>query len=248
MEAFSLLSFEVYLSWAKKKAALLLPLFPAILIATWFGAPTALRVAWLLFLLAAVSVGVAFREARRRRLAYRSGDSTRALEASKAEGATREIQGPLSALAVASVGDTHFARRLLLSQPRHNSEEARELELCAKIMVEALDGDHALSLRLCEELEEIPARSSSRPARSLARRLGTLAVARASAGCAKVSDLEILRDTAVVEPMMYWVCRYTAALHCLQRNAPDVALRLVERAPNWPASSAFRAFAIRLSI
>lgn len=188
------------------------------------------------------------RATQQRRAQYQSGQRGLVEAAVQDELACGQGPAQLRTLALASLGEFTRARRALLSHPG-DAEERRELQLCAQVLVEAFEGQTERALCLCRDLMRVPLRcKGARGRRRRARREATVAVARAAGGLADAADYQALLRASVVEPTMYWACRYGAAIACWAKREQALVSLLVKDAPPWPEESAFRHLHARLSV
>lgn len=188
----------------------------------------------------AFALGIQFLGARRRRAGYSSGRAELVREAIAEDIELSSSPARFRALALAGVGDFQATRRALLAPGDGSVDEDKELELCARIVLESFDGRREEALELCRDLLNLPLRSVGRSLeRRQARRAGVVAIARTASSVADEVDYAELARTPTFEPSLFWACRYGAALSCVRRQEPALAHRLVQGAPTWPTESYF---------
>src|SRR5690606_11933021 len=132
------------------------------------------------------------------------------------------------------VGDFGAARRALLAGEETRGRDAYEISMCARILIEAFEGEPPRALSLCRDLLQ---NSSLDDARSAVRRESVVSIARIAAGLADEDDWEGLRRAPIFEPALLWVCRYATVLR--RREASLRTHPVFVTAPPWPRESYF---------
>jgi hypothetical protein len=186
---------------------------------------------------------LSFLRARRRRADFFSGQSERVVRAADEEVDLGQVPANYRILALVGVGDFTSARRALLAAGRTKCPECQELDLCARIWIEAFEGEASVALSLCRELLQNPHLFDHR---STARRESALAIARIAAGVGDDEDYEGLCRAPIYEPALLWACRYAVLLPGRLLASAQRRAELLGSAPVWPRESFFFGLELRL--
>lgn len=202
------------------------------------------------FLAITVLMGAPSYFARRRmRRLLMSGDVGRVLGTWK--GSIERVMYPetmaplMMATAYAAYGWIEAARGALSRAVKGPAwDAALEQRLFVETLLDTFEGDRLVALQKAEALERMPmpVRGIFARRRIALLRRGVAALARAFAHRSLGSDGKLLRAAAKASPLIHWAMRYAAAIVAVDRGDRDEAVRLLEKAPAWPAQSAFRTF------
>lgn len=191
---------------------------------------------------------------KRVREVLRSGDVRSVLHAWSSNIAAMphpETMGPLiTAAAFASCGWVEQARTALDRSVRGPIWEAAiEHRLFVETLLDAFEGDREGALQKASRLAALPMPPAGRFVKGRVRVLrGALsAFARAFAHASQPGDLQLLERASKKSPLVHWAMRYAAAVVAIDHGDPGHAKKLIEAAPAWPDSSAFRVFHEELS-
>jgi hypothetical protein len=186
------------------------------------------------------------RRIRQMMVAGRADELLRAWHDALADMPNAETTVPLlQATALAASGLTQRARSALERAARGTAwRAAYEHRLLLETLLDAFEGDRALSLDKARELRDLPLPDVAPDLRIritfLREAVG--AVARAFAHEPEEHDATLLLEAARKNALIHWPLRYAAAVVCIDDGRRADARRLLQGAPAWPEESAFRAF------
>lgn len=220
---------------------------------------TVLQLVWRLPTLAtllplAVAVGAGgylYLHHRAQRL-LQTGDLPELLEAwqrAYAErGQPKELEPLFRATTLAAYGLTSRARQVLLLAPKGNVwQRALEQRLLADTLINAIDGDRQRALAAAVAISQLPLPASrTARARTMTRRAGTQALARAFARQTRAGDIRALRAAQKENPLLALPFRYAEVAATILRGKRATARELLERLPQLPPESAFAELAADL--
>jgi hypothetical protein len=135
----------------------------------------------------------------------------------------------------------HNLDRTFLGRGEETEEEQR---LVVETLLDIFEGRREEALAKATTLETLPlymydARNGKRV---LGFRRGVAAMARAFAHCSHRNDLKFLAKAATEAPLLHWAMKYAQAVVAVDEGRWKDASQLLQRAPNWPAESAFRTY------
>jgi hypothetical protein len=151
----------------------------------------------------------------------------------------------MTATAFAAYGWVDKARAALASAERGPAwDAALEHRLFLDALLLTFEGDRDGALERADRLERLPLPNGNGGIRQRVRMLRTAvgALTRAFAHQSAPGDAELLERASETSPLVFWAMRYAAAVVAIDQGDAGKVRTLLERAPTWPAESAFRAF------
>jgi tetratricopeptide (TPR) repeat protein len=188
------------------------------------------------------------RARRRMRRLLRSGDADAVLDAwnESLDGVPHpETMAPLiRATALAANGHVERARAALSRAHRGPAWDAAiEQRILVDTLLDAFEGNTGTALNRVETLRRLPLpQSPMLRARVSDLRKAMSAFARAFAHCPNRGDVDMLVRVGKSNPLVQWALWYAAAVAAVDRGEPRRAKELLDRAPEWPTDSVFKAF------